>query len=295
VWEFGDCYELSLSIGGVAGYHSLVLSTSTHHSDIKDKDCGRNWSRGARRMQGGCSSGVARIEIGVDGLSWKSAEILERFPTNLRRLHHRPPWLNFYDPRLTVDKRHSLFSSSSTGCSDCAFLFMFVSVDDFVYGGSTISTTRQQTHRGAARSEDGLSPRLPSFKRSTASRVECQDWEYDRDFETILVAVRLASLEGRGTSQPSSHSSGATCSPFTRNSQSISSRNCSRLFLPKGVLHWTLRWVGCHGTSVRSGGRRFITIERNQSSTMVSLRGWRSRRRKRRESPMLLLWEISHK
>ena len=202
VWGVRDtASELSLSIGGVSEDIALARAVYLDPSlkNIKDKKTAVKLVRAAaRRMQGETAAAMSEIEIGVDEVYLgESAEILEKIPNEtFDGCITDPPWLNFYDPRLTVDKRTlPVFQQLYRVLKTDAFLFMFVSVDDFVYYGGYdyLDDQGNKTHRGGALEKIGFHiAKTPIFwqKINSLSRRGVKTWEYDRDFETILVAVK---------------------------------------------------------------------------------------------------------
>jgi site-specific DNA-methyltransferase (adenine-specific) len=202
VWGVRDtASELSLSIGGVSEDIALARAVYLDPSlkNIKDKKTAVKLVRAAaRRLQGETTAAMSEIEIGINEVYLgESAEILEKIPDEtFDGCITDPPWLNFYDPNLTVDKRTlPVFQQLYRVLKTDAFLFMFVSVDDFVYYGGYdyLDDKGNKTHRGGVLERIGFHiAKTPIFwqKINSLSRRGVKTWEYDRDFETILIAVK---------------------------------------------------------------------------------------------------------
>lgn len=202
VWGVRDtASELSLSIGGVSEDLALAKAVVYDPSlrNIKDRKTAIKLVRSAaRRLQNETTAAMGDITIAADEVYLgESTEILERIPDEtFDACITDPPWLNFYDAALTVDKRTlPVFQQLFRVLKTDAFLYMFVSVDDFVYYGGYdyLDDKGDKSHRRGALEKIGFRvAKTPVFwqKINSLSRRGVKTWEYDRDFETILVAVK---------------------------------------------------------------------------------------------------------
>jgi len=193
--------ELSLSIGGVSEDLSLARAVQYDPSlkNIKDRKTAIKLVRSAaRRMQNETMAAMNDIEIGLDEVYLgDSAEVLSHFPDETFDVCITdPPWLNFFDPSLTVDKRTlPVFEQLWRVLKTDAFLFVIVSVDDFVYYGGYdyLNDSGQKVHRLGALEKLGFKiAKTPVFwqKENSLSRRGVKSWEYDRDFEFVLIAAK---------------------------------------------------------------------------------------------------------
>jgi len=149
-------------------------------------------------MQNETMAAMNDIEIGLDEVYLgDSAEVLSHFPDETFDVCITdPPWLNFFDPSLTVDKRTlPVFEQLWRVLKTDAFLFVIVSVDDFVYYGGYdyLNDSGQKVHRLGALEKLGFKiAKTPVFwqKENSLSRRGVKSWEYDRDFEFVLIAAK---------------------------------------------------------------------------------------------------------
>ena len=193
--------ELSLSIGGVSEDLSLARAVQTDPTlkNIKDRKTAIKLVRAqARRMQSETMAAMGDIEVGLnEAYLGDSAEVLSHFPEETFDVCITdPPWLNFFDPTLTVDKRTlPVFQALYRVMKPDSFLFVIVSVDDFVYYGGYdyLDESGTKQHRRGALEKLGFHiAKTPVFwqKLNSLSRRGVRTWEYDRDFEFILVAAK---------------------------------------------------------------------------------------------------------
>jgi len=193
--------ELSLSIGGVSEDLSLARAVQYDPSlkNIKDRKTAIKLVRSAaRRMQNETMAAMTDMEVGFnEAYLGDSAEVLSHFPDETFDVCITdPPWLNFFDPSLTVDKRTlPVFEQLWRVLKSDAFLFVIVSVDDFVYYGGYdyLNDAGQKVHRLGALEKLGFKiAKTPVFwqKQNSLSRRGVKSWEYDRDFEFVLVAAK---------------------------------------------------------------------------------------------------------
>jgi len=126
-----------------------------------------------------------------------SAEILSRFKDNsFDHCITDPPWIKFFDSSLTIDERTlPVFKQIYRVLKNDAFLLFFCGLDDFHYycgvdrpdkSGTIIHTQGELEKIGFTVSK------TPSIwkKESALSRRGVRSWEYDRDFEFVIVAAK---------------------------------------------------------------------------------------------------------
>lgn len=202
VWGIRDtAQELGLAIGGVSEDLNLAKAVQIDPSlrNIKDRRTAVKLIRKAvRRMEDETIAAMGEITIEFNQvLLGDSAAILERFPDFTFDLCITdPPWLNFYDESLTVDERTlPVFQQIFRVLKADAMMYVIVSIDDFIYYGGYdyLDDKGQKKHRLGALEKIGFRvAKTPIFwkKKNALSRRGVKGWEYDRDFEVILVAAK---------------------------------------------------------------------------------------------------------
>jgi DNA modification methylase len=202
VWGIREtASELGLSLGGVAEDLNLAKAVAIDPSlrNIKDRRTAVKLVRASiRRMESETIAAMGELEIEGDQIYLgDSAHILERIPDfTFDACITDPPWLNFYDPNLTLDSRTlPVFQQLFRVLKADSFLFLFVSIDDYIYysGYDYLDEKGAQKHRYGALEKIGFKvAKTPIFwqKTNALSRRGVRTWEYDRDFETILVAAK---------------------------------------------------------------------------------------------------------
>lgn len=109
-----------------------------------------------------------------------------------------PPWIKFFDPSLTIDARTlPVFRELYRVLKHGAFLYLICGLDDYAYyAGTTRPDPNDPTQSIHERGElekigfqVGNTPIIWQ-KENSLSRRGVRPWEYDRDFEFIIVAVK---------------------------------------------------------------------------------------------------------
>lgn len=128
-----------------------------------------------------------------------SAEIIKRFGSNsIDHCITDPPWIRFFDNKLRIDERTvPVFKELYRVLRPGAFLFVFAGIDDYhYYAGRNIPDKDylNQMRRDPGVLESigfsiGATPVLWA-KQNSISRRGVRPWEYDRDFEFVVVAVK---------------------------------------------------------------------------------------------------------
>jgi site-specific DNA-methyltransferase (adenine-specific) len=160
----------------------------------------------AKRMEAEILAGVTDIETEVNSVYLgDSATVLSAFPDyTFDCCITDPPWLNFYDASLTVDARTlPVFQQLFRVLKVDAIMYVIVSMDDFIYYGGYdyLDDKGEPRHRMGALEKIGFRiAKTPVFwkKGNALSRRGVKSWEYDRDFETILVAAKGSPVLTRG-------------------------------------------------------------------------------------------------
>lgn len=202
VWGVRDtAEELGLALGPVAEDINLARAVQIDPSlrNIKDKKTAVRLVRlAAKRMEAEVMAGNVDIEVEMNQCYMgDSATILNNFPEfTFDVCITDPPWLKFYDPSLTIDARTlPVFQSLWRVLKSDSFLYVICSIDDmWYYAGNDYYDDKGETrHRYGALEKIGFHcAKTPIFwkKGNALSRRGVRPWEYDRDFETILVCVK---------------------------------------------------------------------------------------------------------
>jgi len=107
-----------------------------------------------------------------------------------------PPWLKFYDEKLTYDERTlPVFRQVYRVLKYNSFLLVFCGLDDYHYycGTDLPGAGDALQHTKGALEKIGFTiSKTPAIwkKESSLSRRGVRSWEYDRDFEFVIVAVK---------------------------------------------------------------------------------------------------------
>jgi DNA modification methylase len=177
--------ELGLAIGNLSEDINLARAVRLDPSlrNVKDKRTAIRLVRLAgKRIQAEVEAGLP-TELEHDQVyCGDSATILKNFPAStFHACITDPPWLSFFDPALTRDERTlPVFKELYRVMRYDSFVYVVVGDEDYFYYkeelpklGFTVSKT-------------------PLFwrKLNALSRRGVRGWEYDRDFEFILLAVK---------------------------------------------------------------------------------------------------------
>jgi DNA modification methylase len=109
-----------------------------------------------------------------------------------------PPWIKFFDPKLTIDERTlPVFKALFRILKPHSFLYIFCGLDDYAYyTGTTLpnpdnasETVRTSGELGKIGYQVSNTPVIWK-KEKALSRRGVRPWEYDRDFEFIIVAAK---------------------------------------------------------------------------------------------------------
>lgn len=125
-----------------------------------------------------------------------AVDILKQFPA--KSIDHcitDPPWIKFFDPNLRLDKRTlPVFKELYRVLKPGAFVYIFAGMDDyFYYAGYDIPEGKEVKHVKGELEKIGFKCSLTPIiwhKLNSLSRRGVKPWEYDRDYEFIIVAAK---------------------------------------------------------------------------------------------------------
>lgn len=192
--------ELGLAIGPVAEDIALARAVERDPSlrNIKDKKTAVRLVRiAAQRVEAEAEAGLP-TDIAVNQAFFgDSASILSQFPAqSIDHCVTDPPWINFFDSKLAIDERTlPVFKEVYRVLKINSFLYMFCGIDDIVYycGYDTRNAQGEVIHTMGALEKIGFTvSKTPLIwrKMGALSRRGVRSWEYDRDFEFIILAVK---------------------------------------------------------------------------------------------------------
>lgn len=187
-WGLRDtARELGLALGPVSELISMNDYVQSHPSlrNIKDQRTAMKLiRREARRQEGEIESALIPPKIKLDEILLGDAtDILSNFePDTFDACITDPPWIEFAaDTSLQSDDRTAMvFKEVYRVLKKNSFLYMFAGMEDFVFYrkelpklGFTVSKTPLIWH-----------------KLGSITRRMVRSWEYMRDFELIILAVK---------------------------------------------------------------------------------------------------------
>lgn len=192
--------ELGLALGPVAEDLQLARAVQSDPSlrNIKDKKTAvRLVKIAARRHEAEEEAGLSAIIEVNQAYLGDSASILAQFPKeSIDHCITDPPWINFFDPALTLDQRTiPVFKEIYRVLQKHSLLYVFCGLDDYSYycgydrrddKGIIQHTSGQLEKIGFTISKTPLI----WHKTQSLSRRGVRAWEYDRDFEFIIVACK---------------------------------------------------------------------------------------------------------
>ncbi len=185
-WSMRDtANELSISLGLVS--ESVLLANAVERDPslrgIKDRATAVRLVRSASKRIESEVMAAAPVEFAVNQVyNGSAAEVLKRLPKNsFDAVITDPPWLKYKDNTLTKDdETMPVFKELFRVMRSDSFLYVIVGFDDFyVY-------KRKLSDYGFSVSNTPLIWKKANFTLSKGVRP----WEYSRDFELILLAVK---------------------------------------------------------------------------------------------------------
>lgn len=200
-WGIRDtARELGLALGPVAEDLQLARAVQFDPSlrNIKDKKTAvRLVKIAARRHEAEEEAGLsADIEVN-QAYFGDSASILSQFPPgSVDHCITDPPWINFFEEELTLDKRTlPVFKEIYRVLRLQGFLYLFCGLDDYSYycGYDRRTDKGEIAHTAGELEKIGFrvsKTPLIWHKTHTLSRRGVKSWEYDRNFEFIIIATK---------------------------------------------------------------------------------------------------------
>jgi len=200
-WGIRDtATELGRALGGIS--EDLMLAQAVARSpslrNVTDRRTAVKLARvEARRMTSAIEAAMPTEESYNEAFCGDSVEILKHFKD--KTFDHcvsDPPWIKFFDKSLTLDQRTlPVFKEVYRVLKSNSFLLFFCGLDDYHYycgtdlpgdGDDVVHTKGELERIGFTVSK------TPSIwqKESALSRRGVRPWEYDRDFEFVVVAVK---------------------------------------------------------------------------------------------------------
>lgn len=200
-WGIRDtAKELGLALGPVAEDLQLARAVQSDPSlrNVRDKKTAiRLVKIAAQRHEAESEAGLP-TELAVNQTYLgDSASILSHFPaSSIDHCVTDPPWINFFEETLTLDQRTiPVFKEVYRVLRISGFLYIFCGLDDYSYycgydrrneKGDIIHTPGELEKIGFKVSKTPLI----WHKTNTLSRRGVRSWEYDRDFEFVIVATK---------------------------------------------------------------------------------------------------------
>lgn len=204
-WSIRDtARELSVGIGPLSEDLSLARAIRGNPAlkNIKDKKTAIRIIRTAATRHTAELEATLPSNIEGDQVFFgDSASVLSMLPAS--SIHHAitdPPWINFFDPALRIDERTlPVFRELYRVLKHGAFLFLFCGLDDYSYYAGVdephAESGAEPIHQSGQLEKIGFKvAKTPLLwqKVNSLSRRGVASWEYDRDFEFIVVAVKGA-------------------------------------------------------------------------------------------------------
>lgn len=272
-WSMRDtAAELKISLGFVS--ESVMLDNAVQRDpslrNIKDRDTAVRLVRAAAKRIEAEENAEAPVEFAVNQIYNGSAvDILKQFPPgSFDACITDPPWLRYVDEKLTRDDETvPVFKEVFRVLRPDSFLYLFVGFEDFrSYSkklpefGFTISKTPLLWIKKELREN-----KLHGMVLSKGARP----WEYSRDFELILLAVKGSPALVQSTQQ-SSVFIVPPLPPVTLthpNEKPIALINelLEDCTYESAMVLDPFAGSGAHLEAFKRGGRRYIGVERDRT------------------------------
>lgn len=206
-WSMRDtARELKVSLGSVAEDILLAraLDNDPNLAKVRDKRTAIRLARIAvnrerNELEAGAPAQALRKSIGleVDQVYYgDSADILKQLPENsIDHCITDPPWIKFFDEALRIDDRTlPVFKELYRVLKFNSFVYIFAGLDDYAYySGYNLPGSGETDHKPGKLEEIGFKVSLTPIiwqKENSLSRRGVRPWEYDRDYELIIVAAK---------------------------------------------------------------------------------------------------------
>ena len=192
--------ELGVALGSLSENINLARAVRTDPSlkNIKDKKTAiKLVRRKQQRMEAEIEATMPAEDSYNQAFLGDSTDILKQFPD--KTFDHcitDPPWIKFFDESLRITNRTlPVFKEVYRVLKYNSFLLLFCGLDDYDYycGHDRPLVEGKIEHTKGQLEEIGFSiSKTPSIwqKLSALSRRGVRSWEYDRDFEFVIVAVK---------------------------------------------------------------------------------------------------------
>jgi DNA modification methylase/ParB-like chromosome segregation protein Spo0J len=202
-WSIRDtAKELNVGIGALSEDLSLAraLRDDPTLRKVKDKKTAVRLARViAQRRTSEQEAGLPTTFDANQVYLGDSASILSALPAaSIDHCVTDPPWIKFFDPALRIDERTvPVFREVYRVLKHGAFLYVFCGLDDYAYYAGVDkpnpdNPTETIHDRGILETIGFAVSNTPVIwrKGNALSRRGVRQWEYDRDFEFIIVAVK---------------------------------------------------------------------------------------------------------
>lgn len=202
-WSIRDtAEELGMGVGSLSEDLTLARAIRSDSSLMKvtDKKTAVRLVRiAATRLQ---AEHDAALPSSIEGnliFFGDSASVLSQLPANsIDHCITDPPWIKFFDASLRIDERTlPVFKELYRVLKHGAFLYLFCGLDDYAYySGVNVpnpDNPNETLHQRGELEKIGFQvSNTPVIwqKENALSRRGVRAWEYDRDFEFIIVAVK---------------------------------------------------------------------------------------------------------
>lgn len=205
-WTVRDtANELQMGVGNLS--EDLNLAKALHMdralANVKDKKTAIKLVRNAVRRniseeEAGLPSNTSELDNQV--LFGDSVSILKQMAaSSIDHCITDPPWINFFDAKLTLDERTlPVFTELYRVLKYNSFLYIFCGLDDYDYyvghdEPDPANPSGERIHVKGQLEKIGFNvANTPIIwqKVNSLSRRGVRTWEYDRDFEFVIVAAK---------------------------------------------------------------------------------------------------------
>lgn len=202
-WSIRDtANELGVGVGPLSEDLSLARALRFDKSlqKVKDKKTAIKLVRMAAQRHSTEMEATLPNRFDVDEVYFgDSAAILSKLPANsIDHCITDPPWIRFFDASLTIDERTvPVFKELFRVLKSNSFLYIVCGLDDYAYYAGRAEPDPNNPNellrfRGVLENLGYNVSNTPVIwqKENSLSRRGVRQWEYDRDFEFIIVAAK---------------------------------------------------------------------------------------------------------
>jgi DNA modification methylase len=211
-WSLRDtAEELGMGIGVISEDLTLAraLKANPNLAKTEDKKTALRLARIAvQRYESELVAGLpVQFDVNTVYLG-DSSNVLKQFPPNsIDHCITDPPWIKFFDPSLRLDERTlPVFRELYRVLKHGSFLYVFCGLDDYhYYAGTDMPNPKapgETIHTPGELEKIGFTVSATPViwqKLNSLSRRGVRPWEYERDFEFIVVAVKGSPALTSGT------------------------------------------------------------------------------------------------